>query len=206
MSFIQNIKTTIKRLPTYHIYYRRSGFYNFLWKTIINLFIIIGGLVGIFLLIDYYVIDFNELFNDKLAQVNKAYIYGIFFLSETLFGMLPPDFFIAWSEHEAYPLLALSFLALLSYLGGAAAFGLGKVMRKVPVIKRIIEEKLENQAKFVRKWGVLFVIVAALLPLPYATVSMAAGAIEFPFWRYAFWGLTRFLRFYGYAVFIFWLL
>ena len=206
MSFTHHTRKLFKRLPTYHIYYRRSGFYNFLWKTIINLFIIIGGLVGIFLLVDHYVIDFNELFNDKLAHISSYYIYTLFFVSEILFGMLPPDLFIAWSEHETYPLLALSFLALLSYLGGAVAFGLGKALSKHPRIKRIIEEKLENQASFVRKWGVLFVIVAALLPLPYATVSMAAGAIEFPFWRYAFWGLTRFLRFYGYAVFIFWLL
>lgn len=51
--------------------------------------------------------------------------------------------------------------------------------------------------------GGFVIVFSALLPLPYSAVCMAAGAVKYSFKRLLLLGLTRFLRFYGYAVLVY---
>lgn len=51
--------------------------------------------------------------------------------------------------------------------------------------------------------GGFVIVFSALFPLPYSAVCMAAGAVKYSFKRLLLLGLTRFLRFYGYAVLVY---
>ena len=123
--------------------------------------------------------------------------------SESLLGLIPPEIFIAWSDKATSPILALSLLALLSYLGGVVSFFIGKSITKIPAVHNYLEVKMAKHIKNTRKWGGFLIIVGALLPIPFSMTSIAAGMINFPFGSYLAFGLLRFLRFYLYAIAIF---
>jgi membrane protein YqaA with SNARE-associated domain len=101
------------------------------------------------------------------------------------------------------PVLYLFILASLSYLGGAAAYWLGKLVGKIPSIQNRLENRIAKHITNLRKWGGFFVVIGALLPLPHAIVSFACGLIKYDFKNYLLWALFRFVRFafYGWLIF-----
>jgi len=142
-----------------------------------------------------------------LVTVTETYsplgIISVFFASESLLGLIPPELFIAWSGKSSSPILYLSLLALASYLGGVISYFIGRWMTKIPAVHEAIEVKMAQHIKNTRKWGGFLIIVGALLPIPFAMTSIAAGIIKFPFPSYLMFGLLRFVRFYLYALVIF---
>jgi membrane protein YqaA with SNARE-associated domain len=56
-----------------------------------------------------------------------------------------------------------------------------------------------NHLDKIKKWGAVFIILAALFPLPYATVCTLAGILKYPVSRLTFIGLFRIARFFIYA-------
>ena len=194
--------TKKSRLQLLHQYYSYTGFYKFLGTSLKKaLPPILGFIAGLFVL-NYFV-----NLNDLLVRITETYdswiIYLTFFASESLLGLIPPEIFIAWSDKATSPILALSLLALLSYLGGVVSFFIGKSITKIPAVHNYLEVKMAKHIKNTRKWGGFLIIVGALLPIPFSMTSIAAGMINFPFGSYLAFGLLRFLRFYLYAIAIF---
>jgi membrane protein DedA with SNARE-associated domain len=66
-----------------------------------------------------------------------------------------------------------------------------------------MEVKMSKHIVNMRKWGGFLIAVGALLPLPFAIASMAAGMINFNFKNFLVFALLRFLRFiiYGFAIY-----
>jgi len=130
-------------------------------------------------------------------------VFLIFFISETILGLLPPEMFIAWSAKAVSPWTYLFMLATLSYVGGAIAYIIGKQLFFIPAIKIYTEEKIAQHIVNLRKWGGFLVLVGALLPVPLSIVSLACGLIKYNFKNYLLWALFRYLRFIIYALVIF---
>ncbi len=190
------------RLQLLHQYYTYTGFYKFLGASLKKaLPPIIVFIVGI-LILNYFV-----NLNDLLVRITETYdswvIFLTFFISESFLGLIPPEIFIAWSDKASNPLITLSTLALLSYLGGVVSFFMGKSITKIPSVHNYLEVKMAKHIKNTKKWGGFLIIVGALLPIPFSITSIAAGMINFPFLSYLAFGLLRFLRFYLYAIAIF---
>lgn len=184
-------------------YYKITKFYDFLKSTAIKGTITIAIFVVLFIILDYFFLDTKTMFDALVNNYSKQSILIIFYISETVLGLLPPEIFIAWSAKMSYPWLYLTLLATLSYLGGITAYQLGKLTLKIPLVKDYIENKIASHIKNLRKWGSIFVVVGAMLPLPHSIVSYACGLIKYDFKHYALWALFRFLRFYIYAIVIF---
>ncbi|WP_378174400.1 YqaA family protein [Aquimarina sp. SS2-1] len=197
----KSIKKT--RLQLLHQYYSYTGFYKFLGtsmkKALPPILLFIAGL----LIVNYFVININ----DVLIYVTQNYadyvVFSVFFASESLLGLIPPEIFIAWSDKASSPILYLSILALLSYLGGVISYFIGKSITKIPSVHEYLEVKMAKHIRNTRKWGGFLIIVGALLPIPFSITSIAAGMIKYPFINYLLFGLLRFVRFYLYAVAIF---
>jgi len=62
---------------------------------------------------------------------------------------------------------------------------------------------MAKHIKNAQKWGGFLIVVGALLPVPFAISSLAAGIIRYKFSYYLLFGLLRFVRFavYGAAIF-----
>ncbi|MBU0764044.1 MAG: short-chain dehydrogenase [Bacteroidetes bacterium] len=191
------------KLRLYNAYYRRTGFYSFAVKNVLKVVGVILALVLALYVIDRYVIDVNATFEHLTQTLHPVYVYMLFFISETFFGLIPPDIFIAWGSSFEAQWLVLTFLAVISYGGGIAGYFLGHWSRKIPSLNRWLEKKFSKYSQHIRKWGGLVIIVAALFPLPFSTICILAGMVRYPFVPLLLFGLTRFARFYLYALAIF---
>jgi len=186
-----------------HNYYGRTGFYLFVWESVKKAFIpIVLVVIGVFLF-NEYVYDINEGLETITETFSKTGILITFFISETLLGLIPPEIFIAWSGKTETPIINLSILATLSYLGGLVSYFIGKTALKIESLKNYLEVKMAANLKNTRKWGGFLILVGALLPLPFSIACLAAGMIKYPFRNVVFFGLFRFARFAAYAWAIF---
>jgi membrane protein YqaA with SNARE-associated domain len=191
------------RLRLLHQYYGYTGFYKFVGKSVKKAILPILLFVGAIVALDYFVLDINQLLVTVTETYSPTGIISVFFLSESILGLIPPELFIAWAGKSAYPILYLSFLAAASYLGGVVSYFAGVGITKIPAVHEQIETNMAKHIKNTRKWGGFLIIVGALLPIPFAMTSIAAGIIRFPFMSYLMFGLLRFIRFYAYALVIF---
>jgi len=191
------------RIRLLHQYYSYTGFYSFVWNSVKKAILPIVLFVAALWAIDRYVLDIEQMLVTVTETYSPLGIISVFFASESLLGLIPPELFIAWSGKSASPILYLSLLALASYLGGVISYFIGRWMTKIPAVHEAIEVKMAQHIKNTRKWGGFLIIVGALLPIPFAMTSIAAGIIKFQFPSYLMFGLLRFVRFYLYALVIF---
>lgn len=196
----RNKESGIKRM---HKYYSLTGFYTFIGKSLKASLPIILGFVAVLFLLDRYVIDFSELFIHITNTYAPLHILLVFFISESLLGLIPPEIFIAWADKTVNPIVFLSLLATLSYLGGIVSYFIGKWFLKIPSVYEYMEVKMKKHLRNVKRWGGFMIVVGALLPIPFSMTSMAAGTINYSFRNYLLFGTLRFVRFYLYAIAIF---
>ena len=186
-----------------HQYYSYTGFYSFIGNGLKSAFIPTIAIIGILVFVNYKVISINELIENLTQNYSDLAIFSVFFASESILGLIPPDIFIAWTKSTEHPIVYLSLLAILSYLGGVLAYILGKAMLIIPSVRNVMEEKMSKHISNMRKWGGLLIAVGAVLPLPFAIASTAAGMIKFSFRSFLIFALLRFLRFiiYGFVIY-----
>lgn len=187
-----------------HQYYTYTGFYSFIGRSLVKAAIPVGVFVALLLGVHFFVIDIDEVLIYITENFHPIGVITIFFISESILGLIPPEIFIAWagkSEHYAWPLLGV--LALSSYVGGVISYFVGRGIASIPSVFVLLEVKMAKHIKNMRKWGGLLIVAGALLPIPFAISSIAAGVIKFPFGSYLLFGILRFLRFTVYAFLIF---
>ncbi|MCK4662838.1 MAG: hypothetical protein KAT68_08240 [Bacteroidales bacterium] len=190
-------------LKRYHNRYFESGLYNYVWRNTIIIILIIIVIILLFAIIEKYIIDIDYLFLSIFKSNKPKNIFIYFFMSESLLGLIPPDFFILWTKQFPQPYNAITILALLSYIGGIISYFIGIMISSIPKIKIYIELRLVKKFNLIRKWGGIFILISALFPLPYSTVSMIAGIVHYKFGKFIIIGLARILRFYIYAFILF---
>tara|TARA_Y100000385_G_scaffold226336_1_gene236981 strand:+ start:472 stop:1077 length:606 start_codon:yes stop_codon:yes gene_type:complete len=186
-----------------HQYYRYTGFYTFignsLKKSAIPVILIIFGLY----LVNEYVFTIDDGLEFLTQTFSRTGVLIVFFISETLLGLIPPEIFIGWSKKTATPILNLSILATLSYTGGILSYFIGKTIQKITTVKNYLEVKMAKHLKNTGKWGGFLILIGALLPVPFSITCVAAGMIKYPLKGVVLFGLFRFVRFalYAWAIF-----
>ncbi len=186
-----------------HQYYRYTGFYTFIGNSLKNsaipLILIIFGLY----LVNEYVFTIDDGLEFLTQTFSRTGVLIVFFISETLLGLIPPEIFIAWSKKTATPILNLSILATLSYIGGILSYFIGKTIQKITTVKNYLEVKMAKHLKNTGKWGGFLILIGALLPVPFSITCVAAGMIKYPLKGVVLFGLFRFVRFalYAWAIF-----
>lgn len=194
----------------YYQYLKRTGLFRLLLRNIVNLFLIVLIISVIVYFIERYIISTKEVFIHIVDNVKPFYVYLLFTVSESLLGLIPPDLFIVWSEPQAIEFginkwLLVTLLAVLSYVGGLVSFIIGRKAAKIPVINYWL--LIKNQKIFIQlqKWGGFFIVLAALFPLPYSLVTMLAGMTSYPVKWLFILGFFRIVRFFVYAIFLFYI-
>lgn len=192
-----------QKVATIHRYYKITKFYPFLKNTAIQGGVSILIFVVVLLVLELFFMDLNSVLEALVANFSAGVVFLTFLVSETFLGLLPPEIFIAWSSKSASPLLFLTILATLSYVGGIISYLMGKQLFLIPAVRYHIEHKIARHIYNLKKWGGFLIIVGAMLPIPHSVVSLACGLIKFKFSSYLLWALFRFLRFGIYAIVIF---
>lgn len=186
-----------------HLYYTYTGFYKFIMEGLKSAFLPTVVIVGVLLYVHYNVVNINFALTEFTEKYSDLAIFSVFFASESILGLIPPDIFIAWTKNTDNPILYLSLLATLSYLGGVISYLIGKAILIIPSVNNFMFTKMNKHITNMRKWGGFLIAVGALLPLPFAMAAMAAGMIKFNFKNFLVFALLRLLRFiiYGFAIY-----
>lgn len=196
-------KSKRQRARLVHKYYKRTGFYLFVWESIRRAFIPIVLVILAIILFNKYVYNINEGLRYFTETFSRLSVLTVFFISETILGLIPPEIFIAWSKKTSTPILNLSILAILSYIGGLLSYFIGRMTLRIEAVKIYLEIKMAENLKNTKKWGGVLILVGALLPLPFSIACMTAGMIKYPFRNVVVLGLFRLARFalYAWAIF-----
>jgi membrane protein YqaA with SNARE-associated domain len=167
------------------------------------LLLIVGIISLVLVLAQLLINDFEEVIISFLERQKPLLILSLFLTSETLFGLIPPDFFIVWANTFEHNMILLTVLAVLSYSGGIIAHSIGYNLRKIPKVYIFFERRFSGHYSEIEKFGSILIVISALFPLPYSTITMVAGAMKYPVKKLFLFGIARILRFYIYAIFLF---
>lgn len=132
-------------------------------------------------------------------------IYLIFLASEVIFGILPPEFFMIWSLRSGVLINYINniiALSTISYIAGVIGFGIGVYLKNTQFYKGMKKRVFGKFEKHLNMYGGFLVIVAALTPLPFSGIAMLVGSVHYPFKKYLWFSLFRFLRFLVYGIII----
>lgn len=176
---------------------------------------LLRGLVFFFVIIVafYFLEEFiQENFKSHIGEIraNPGVLYGLFTLSEIVFGIVPPELFMMiWILDDIEVtgfVINLSILTVISYGAGVLGYYIGRNFSKTPFYQNRIREKyLKQYENKLKKFGGYLVFVGAVTPVPFSAMCMLAGSVNMNFKNFFLICISRVLRFavYGWMVWSF---
>ncbi|MGB0348653.1 MAG: YqaA family protein [Schleiferiaceae bacterium] len=196
-----------KRIPqflkAYHQLLLRTGGYTFLRSNLLKLGASILIILGLFYLIDGYIINIDDAMAWVTEILSPAGLISVFFFSEVSFGFITPELLIVWADETLKPNWMLALLATLSYTAGIVSYFIGRFWSTRKIVRERILERNATTMDQLRRFGGLLIILAALTPLPYPIVCQLSGMNKYPFKYFVWITLVRFLRFGLYGALLF---
>lgn len=195
----KNKKSLLRRSKIVLRYNNRSGFLKYFLNNAMYVLLVILLFLFLLLVVNYY-FDIDSISEWIIAHFPNGIVLLLFYISESIFGLIPPDIFILWVKGFPQPMLMVGVLSVLSYLGGITGLLIGKSVRKIKPIRIKLEQRFGDYMVKIKRWGSVFIVTSALLPLPYSTICMLAGILNYPLPRLLYYGLFRIIRFFLYAI------
>lgn len=181
---------------------------RFLFRNLAKGLMWFAVIITAFILLEEYI---QENFRSQIEQMyNSLFLfYGIYTISEIVFGIIPPEFFMYVYVLNHISLINyivdLSALTLISYGAGVIGYYVGRNFSKTGFFEKISEKYLGQYQNSLRKYGGYLVLVGAVTPVPFSAMCMLAGSINFPLRSFLLISIARILRFavYGWMVWSF---
>lgn len=163
-------------------------------------------LVG--LLVLFYVFEEYTNFNVFLEYIAKwpMAVYAVFIVSEVIFGIIPPEFFVKWSENHGLfntYVANVALLAVISYLAGILGYYIGSKLGKAALFEPYFKKYIHKYKNLLRRYSGFLIVIGAVTPVPFSAICMLVGATNFNFNSFLLISLTRFLRFAFYSAALF---
>ncbi len=182
---------------------------SFLFRNLIKGLLWFAVIITVFILMeDYIQANFKSHIDD--IRANPGILYGIYTLSEIVFGILPPELFMMiWILDNIDVtgfIINLSILTVISYGAGVLGYYIGNKFSKTDFYQNHIREKyLKQYEKNLKKFGGYLVLVGAVTPVPFSATCMLAGSVNMNLRNFLLICISRVLRFavYGWMVWSF---
>lgn len=159
----------------------------------------------IFYKITFSYLDLSSLKDQILFDFPTTFVLILFFMSEVVLGIIPPELFMIWAITSrplgSYLFYVLAF-SIISYTAGFVAYLFGKYLHKSIVYEFMRKNIIGKYEKKINSYGWLVIVVAAITPLPFSATCAVIGAIGFERNKYLFYSLARFVRYAIYGFFI----
>jgi membrane protein YqaA with SNARE-associated domain len=164
---------------------------------------LIKGLIWLAVIAALFIFSKHTVDRETLEKFEPIFqktwlVFTVFSLSELIIGIIPPEVFLIWALRSdtlsGYVGLAL-ILTIISYLAGAAAFGIGKYLHHTFFYQYLKNRYLQKSEKLLQTYGQYIILVASLTPFPFSGTAMLVGAVDYPFRNYLLITLTRFIKF-----------
>ena len=181
----------------------RKEKWRFLLSNMSRGWIWLALIVGLFLLLEWVEIDYYRMLTPLYDH--PAILYGSFVISEVLFGIIPPEFYMVWArgyENLVTYIEIVAFLGLISYGAGVLGYWIGRWFSDTQFYRRLAEKQLSKVIPLLKKYGIFLIVVAALTPVPYSASCMLMGSVRYPAGKFLIITLFRLLRFgiYGFVI------
>lgn len=176
---------------------------SFLWRNLLR------GLAWFAFILTAYILAAEELaiYEKEINDIGDRLplLLTIFTISEVVFGIIPPEFFmLIWQSKGVLSeyVINLTYLTLISYAAGVLGYYIGRYFSKTSFYQRIHERYLKQYDEKLRTYGLYLVLVGAITPVPFSATCMLAGSVRTPFDRFLLICISRIIRFaaYGWAV------
>ena len=145
----------------------------FFFKNFLKGIVFFGIALAFYKLVFSY-LDLSALKAEITFDFPSTIVFVLFFLSEVILGVIPPELFMIWAITSkplgVYPIYVIVF-SVISYFAGFIAFLFGKYLHETSLynlMKKYIIGKYERK---INMYGGIAVVIAALTPLPFPTAS-----------------------------------
>ncbi len=169
-------------------------------KPHIGRYAILGFIPIILAFVAFFVVVQQLGRNNYQAMIE--YITGHFnFFQMCLYIWMTDTFVLPLSPMFVFPMViqfpwyfAIPITGLASAAGGVSAYFIGRLLVKVPIVNRGAVKAHAKWGATIEKYGVAFVLIASILPLPFSAVCMAAGVMKLDLLKVSLCCTTRILR------------
>ena len=93
---------------------RERGFFRYIGRSLLLILGVYALVVLIVFLVGKYLVDFESLFGGVLERLSDRFVLLLFFVSESVAGMIPVDLFVIWTQKFDSPLPWLTLHGVLS--------------------------------------------------------------------------------------------
>ena len=176
---------------------------SFLFRNLFKGLAWFAVIITIFVLMEGYI---QQNFREHIDTIraNPGILYGIYTLSEIIFGILPPEIFMMIWILDNIDLSGfvtnLTILTVISYGAGILGYDIGQVFSKTKFYQERIREKyLKQYEGKLKTYGGYLVFVGAVTPVPFSATCMLAGSVNLSIKHFLLICITRVLRFAAYG-------
>ena len=152
------------------------------WKKIVA-----AGFVSMILLIACFIVILKLIGGENYSMAVDWFdenlgLWGIFlyvYVVDTLILPISPDFVYPIAV-AMNPAIVIPVIGTASALGGITSYAIGLLLHRIPFIRRYTDKAEAKWGAYIRRYGVLFIVLAGILPLPFSTICVLAGALRMP--------------------------
>ena len=159
----------------------------------------------IFYKVTFSYLDLSGLKEQIPFDLPSTFVFILFFMSEVILGVIPPELFMIWAitskPLSSYLFYVISF-SVISYIAGFVAFLFGKYLHKTWLYEFMRKNIIGKYERKINSYGWLVIVVAAITPIPFSATCAVIGAIGFKRNKYLFYSMARFIRYAIYGFFI----
>lgn len=169
---------------------------------------LVKGILTLVLLVAGIMLLENKLDSggfDWAIALHPLLVYFVFLVSEVVFGIIPPEFFMVWSVKSGiFDVYALDilFLSIISFGAGILGYNIGALISYASWYSKFKDRFLQKYEQQLMQYGGFLIFVGALTPLPFSLICMLVGAYKYPFSKFLFYASFRFVRYALYAYII----
>ncbi|MBN2480211.1 MAG: VTT domain-containing protein [Bacteroidales bacterium] len=175
--------------------------YTFFFRNLLKGFIWLAFIIALFVFAKHN-IDKELLLRFEPFLSETVLIIMVFVVSEIVFGIIPPELFMLWALRTGQLSGYIGYVALfaiLSYMAGILGYLFGRYLNTTRLYQYLRKRFLSRTEMLLQVYGLYLILVAAITPVPFSAVAMLVGAVKYPGKNYAWWSLSRFIRFTVYA-------
>jgi membrane protein YqaA with SNARE-associated domain len=174
---------------------------GFLLRNLLKGLLWFAVIITVYILIEDYLEETLSHQMETLAN-REFLLFSIFTVSEIVFGIIPPEFFmILWQHQGDLPsyIINLSILTVISYGAGVLGYYIGVTFTKSPLFRKLYDKYLIQYEYSLQKYGMYLVLVGATTPVPFSAMCMLAGSVKLPFKPFLLICIARIIRFTAYG-------
>lgn len=143
------------------------------------------GLLGLFALAIFFLLVVRFLGKEGYTKLS-SYLstrYGLWgialynYICESFTLPFPTNICFAFMA-QMEPWIVIPLLSISGVLGSFTAYAYGRVLDKIPFVKRQSDKILAKWGDQIDRYGYNLILFAGLLPMPFTTICTAAGIVQ----------------------------